>query len=625
MFSIIVNGIKYHASEQTIVKQTEHKETNVIETETIYVLDQVSATIHFFQRSQGEQQAEYWFVLHNDTSEDLKIEAVHPFDRLLDTSCLEVHYFKSSWGAEYQPEHVLVKDSWEIENNKGRSSAAYHPFIYWEANNQTNLLNIAWSGNWRIAFEPENEKLRLQVGLEQSFSTYVPPKNSWESIHVVHASGADLNIASQHMVAYGEACVFPNTPLLKRSLVSWNHWWTYEDKFIDENIVLENMREAATLGIETVVLDAGWFGEGEDWTEVRGDWSIVNRARFPSGLKKLSEEAKKLGLHFGIWCEIEALGKKAELRQSHPHFAADRDGEDLGYVCFGHKPVREWALKTLTDLLADLECDWLKLDFNLDPGEGCNRLDHDHSSGDGLYEHYQGLYEVLTKLRGRFPHLVIENCSSGGLRTDWGMMRNTHINFLSDPDYASHQLQVFWAASLIIPPVRCLHFTWSQTVTEENIQPPFPWKNYNECSEADILAFLRIAGMHRYGFSHPIKDWNQQVKSIVRKGLTEYKETIFPLIIQSDMYRLTAQGNRAGNGNEAYQFISGNDMLIFLFRFDPTKEFPSIRLSGINDQKTYRVKDIDNNVTFIRAGYELEQLDVSFLTSASSLLYISEC
>ena len=42
-----------------------------------------------------------------------------------------------------------------------------------------------------------------------------------------------------------------------------------------------------------------------------------------------------------------------------------------------------------------------------------------------------GLYEVLAYLRARFPKLVIENCSGGGNRMDFGIIRYAHTTWTS--------------------------------------------------------------------------------------------------------------------------------------------------------------------------------------------------
>src|SRR5690606_18175196 len=145
-----------------------------------------------------------------------------------------------------------------------------------------------------------------------------------------------------------------------------------------------------------------WFGPAEneaDWYDYRGDWDLVNVKRFPSGIRHLSDYVHEKGLKFGLWCEIEGLGKKANLAKTNPEFVATRDNESLGYVCFGNPEDQECACSTIESLITDYNCDWIQLYFNLDPGAGCNRSDHGPDRGDGSYEHYSGYYHVLRKIR----------------------------------------------------------------------------------------------------------------------------------------------------------------------------------------------------------------------------------
>ncbi len=59
-----------------------------------------------------------------------------------------------------------------------------------------------------------------------------------------------------------------------------------------------------------------------------------------------------------------------------------------------------------------------------------------------------------------FPEVVLENCSSGGLRIDLGILRQTHMTFLSDPDWPVHDLQIFWGASTMLAPDVLLHWSF---------------------------------------------------------------------------------------------------------------------------------------------------------------------
>lgn len=518
-----------------------------------------------FEKNDDNGVREQWFRVENLSDFPLKIQDIVSLSVPVSDET-EIHYFENRWGYEFDPKRETLSKPFEMKSELGRSSAQFQTLFYLESSCEVKLFQLGWSGNWRVWTEANCEQARLNIGLEEDFATSVNAKEAFESFPVYFSVATDLNKAGTYLSRYGENHVFPKNPYEDVPGVSWNHWWAYEDKQINEETFLANLECASALGIDTMVLDAGWFGlYGDDWFEERGDWEHVNKSKFPSGLRFLSNVVHEKDMKFGLWCEIEALGKSARLRSKEPDFAAMCGDEDLDYVCFGNESATEWAFTTLSRLISDYNCDWIKLDFNLDPKSGCNSKVHGHDEFDGLYTHYKGLYRLLRDLRQKFPHVLFENCASGGLRTDWGMLKETHLQFLSDPDYASHQLQMFWGASLSIPPLRCLHFAWSDTLPYE----PFPPKKWNECSEEEIRAYLRVAGMHRFGLSHRLTEWSERTMTIVAEGIREYKEKIFPRLANAQVYRLSSQHERKNVGVDVFQFIQSNqNMMLFLFDFD---------------------------------------------------------
>jgi alpha-galactosidase len=99
--------------------------------------------------------------------------------------------------------------------------------------------------------------------------------------------------------------------------------------------------------------------------------------------------------------EIEAVGLKAKVRIERSEIMARRDDDPpetpldpddpgfLGYVCLGSEAGRAHVRQLLETLVAKSRCEWIKIDFNLDPKAGRSCIDHNHGAGDGLYAHYR--------------------------------------------------------------------------------------------------------------------------------------------------------------------------------------------------------------------------------------------
>lgn len=67
------------------------------------------------------------------------------------------------------------------------------------------------------------------------------------------------------------------------------------------------------------LLDDGWFGnkyKRHSDTQALGDWEVT-ADKLPNGIGRLTEEAKKQGVKFGLWIEPEMVSPKSELYEKH--------------------------------------------------------------------------------------------------------------------------------------------------------------------------------------------------------------------------------------------------------------------------------------------------------------------
>ena len=87
-----------------------------------------------------------------------------------------------------------------------------------------------------------------------------------------------------------------------------------------------------------------------------------------------------------------------------------------------------------------------------------------------MLRHYLGLYAIMDELRSDHPDLVLEACSSGGLRIDAGLAAHVDAFFLSDPDWTEHHLTCLWGAAQLLPPRQLLHWPQSEWRGEHRFQ-----------------------------------------------------------------------------------------------------------------------------------------------------------
>ncbi|MEQ7124497.1 alpha-galactosidase [Actinopolymorpha sp. B11F2] len=568
---------------------------------------------------------ETWTSVTNCGAQPVTVERIDSLGLALAGSDLDLLSHTSGWGLEFDGVREKLADSRTLGTLRGRSSADQHPWfgLVRAVDGAVLCGGVAWSGNWVVRFEQAEDPASfvLTGGLHDTgFATALDAGLTVTAPPVVLALGygGDLDTASIALARAARAHWMPRSALADRLPVEWNHWWTYEDHSIDEAVFTANADAAAELGAEVCTLDAGWFGPAEatsQWTDVRGDWDRVNTVRFPSGLRSLADHVHKRGMSFGLWCEIEALGPKAAVATRRADLPALRDGEPLGYACLGNPAAWDWAHETLDRLVRVHGADWIKLDFNLDPGLGCNRTDHGHGAGDGLFAHYTGYYRLLDVVRADHPDLVLENCSSGGLRIDLGILRRTHLTFLSDPDWPEHGLQLLWGASLMVAPNQLLHWGFSEWYGDHRHQTFDPRDPALAPHQLDY--YRRIAMLGGTGLSIGLVDLPDWVRERLRASVRTYQDLVRPYVHTADLHRLTASPRRFGEGERwaAVQYAMPDDSahLVLAFRLSGSGE-PSraVRLHALDPVQAYDVHWHDADRHDVRTGEDLMAVGLEF-------------
>ena len=579
---------------------------------------------------------ECWPLIRNLSQNPIQVDRVDSLSLDLSFEEAELLFFTGDWGSEFEPQHSIVNKKIVLESRSGRSSKGNHPwFALTVQDGQVLSGSVAWSGNWIFRFEPlSNAGFRLSGGINDwEFSrTLVPGESLWGP-SVVLTLGDSLDNVSQQLARVGRRYWYPSNELSSTLPVEWNHWWPYEDVEINESVFLQNVERASEMGFEVCTLDAGWFGPSDPaafWEHYRGDWHLVNERRFPGGIRKLADHVHAHGMKSGMWCEIEGLGSRAALRREHPEYVALRDGNPIGQVCFGNPQAQEWAYQTLRRLITEYDSDWIKLDFNLDPGPGCNRIDHGHGTGDGLYAHIHGYYRVMARLRSEFPQVVFENCSSGGLRIDLAALRHTHMTYLSDLDYPEHDLQIFWGASTMLAPNVLLHWTFSHW---RNTNPP-PHQTFDPYdpsltpSKWDYLARISMLGL--FGLSQKLPELPDWLYDRIVENIRIYKTHVRRFVKEADLYRLTDQPRRSGEGDRwsAFQYTlpDESEHLLVTFRLPGSEPERYIRLKELTPERMYHIQGLEREADFEMSGQDLMETGLLFNDLAeqeSSLLKIT--
>ncbi len=625
LFAVTVDGRRMEAAN-FVVDDVRDEHADGVRQVTLFLREgEISVEAHV-KVYDGAAVVEVWQTVRNVGRAPIRVTRLDSLSLHLPAGERDLLSYTGNWGSEFEPQHRPLSGDVILESRSGRSSKGNHPwFALTGADGRVLSAAVAWSGNWALRFESlADGGHRLCGGLHDwEFYKDLQPGESVESAPVVLVLGENLNTVSQQYARVGRAHWYPRNEFSARVPVEWNHWWSYEDAEINADVFARNVSVADPMGFEVCTLDAGWFGPsdaGTFWEHYRGDWHHVNTDRFPRGIRPVADHVHAHGMKFGIWCEIEGLGMHAQVAIDHPEFVAERNGERLGYVCLGNPAVQAWAYATLARLITEYGADWIKVDFNLDPKAGCNRTDHGHGAGDGLYEHYRGYYAVMKRVRQDFPNVVLESCSSGGLRIDLGMMRHTHMTFLSDPDWAVHDLQIFWGASTMLAPDVLLHWTYSHW---RNLNPP-PYQTFDphdpKLTPAKWDYYARISMLGVYGLSQKLPDLPDWLAERVIQHNTLYKNHVRRFVKEADLYRLTDQPRRNGEGERwaafQYSLPDRSEHLLFVFRLPGGEAERAIRLQDLDPDRMYTIQGLEGEPHTPMLGRDLMAKGIVFATLA---------
>lgn len=266
---------------------------------------------------------------------------------------------------------------------------------------------------------------------------------------VFSGAGLDGLAARTHTWMRGRA-QHPSSP---RPLVL-NTWEAvYFDH--DEARLLQLAERAADVGIERFVLDDGWFQGRRDDTTSLGDW-VVDSEVWPGGLVPLAARVHDLGMQFGLWFEPEMISLDSDVARSHPEWLL----HDPGHL--DHDAELSWRTQYVLDLanpdayahvlgqldavVREVGVDFIKWDHNRDLVEST------HDGRPGGHLQMIAVYRLIAELKHRHPALEIESCSSGGARTDLGILEVCDRVWASDSNDPVERQDIQRWTGLLLPP-----------------------------------------------------------------------------------------------------------------------------------------------------------------------------
>jgi alpha-galactosidase len=190
---------------------------------------------------------------------------------------------------------------------------------------------------------------------------------------------------------------------------------------------------AGGLGVEDIVVDAGWYSRTPDpdvpaeraWVLAVGNYDVRDDV-FPNGLRPFSDHVRSLGAGFGLWFEPERVGPISRTFHEHRDWLF-RTPLQHGYVLnLGIPEARVWLTELISGLIDELGIAWYRHDANANYLPVWQAEDPPHRQGVSEIRYIEGLYQFWSDLAARYPGLHIDGCASGGRRMDFEALRHHH-------------------------------------------------------------------------------------------------------------------------------------------------------------------------------------------------------
>ena len=537
-------------------------------------------------------------TLTNQGKNTLHIESLPSLALQLPAGDYELTHLFGSWKQERQVATEPLHDGERVFNaNTGRSTCLYSPWF--ALHNRRNGIRyagqLAWSGNWRMSFEQQpgmreailaSSPLRVSLGMTFDFggaeSLRAGDSQDFPEVAFTASSGSLDDIANQ-LHSYQRKYVTARIPANEPPLVQYNTWYPTQ-----AGLTLADMKRsaetAAGLGIEVFVVDGGWSCD-KNCNEGLGDYR-VDPVRFPRGLEEFSEFVRKRGMKFGLWVEIENIGLDSRMFREHSAWCLAYQGKPIVQfgkcqLDFGKPEVQQWATSVIDRLVDRYKMGWLKIDSNIDIG---SEFDPPSSErfGDVFANSTRHYYEFLDHIRMAHPQLIVENCASGGLRMDLGIVHHTHTTWLSDEVNPAASLQLAYGCTLEFTAGICNHWmVGDEDNGSVNPNAPPGWWDF----------MLRVPMNGQFGISSRIFDWPPELTQRVIENVKLYKR-IRATIADASVYHLTPPpDHNHPTGWMALQYISEDRKRSILMAYRAAKSEPAetFHLVNLDPGATYRL------------------------------------
>ena len=443
-------------------------------------------------------------------------------------------------------------------------------------------VNLLYSGDFVTEAETSYVSLakseytltRIQTGINSENFSYKLGYN--EVFHspqgIITYSGNGFNGISDNFHKFIKNYILPRNSSVNPIVLN-----TWEGCFfdIDEKKLLGFARECAEIGIDTLVVDDGWFGHRNNDKSSLGDW-FSNDEKFPDGICEFAEKVRACGLNFGLWIEPEMISVDSELFKRKPEWVLGNPNRNLSFgrnqlvLDMANPAVIDYLKDVLGKLFRETKVSYIKWDMNRNLSEvGSVYLPCDRQK-ETSFRYMQGVYSLLQWFKKEFSEITLETCSGGGGRYDLGMMCFSSMIWCSDNTSPKNRVYIQNGALIAYP----------SCVMSAHISNP-----NGICDDIDELKYrYAVSVQGQLGFEMDISKVSKETKNLIKELIIDYKQ--IRDVISNGQYSVLLSPNETEFS--AFSYKSEKEIFVDMVRVgQPNVTSTTLKLLNAEPNATY--------------------------------------
>ncbi|MBP5618573.1 MAG: alpha-galactosidase [Clostridia bacterium] len=533
-------------------------------------------------------------VFYNRGEEKLILRRAYSFAMGLPGADYRALSLYGNWGAERAVELTpLHHGVWSIDSKRTTSSATLNPFFALleggadEDNGRVWGFSLIYSSSFVLKAEVASTgKTVVSGGINDfDFSWVLDAGEQLETPEVVIAVSQEgvggmsraLHDAWREHLIHAQWAKAPRPVLI-------NNWEATYFGFNFERLkaIIDAVADS---GIDTFVLDDGWFGKRDNDRSGLGDWT-VNEKKLEGGLDALIAYLKTKGMKFGLWFEPEMISEDSDLFRAHPDYAIGLPGRPRCYarnqfvLDLTRAEVRDYIVGSVNRILDEHEIAYVKWDYNRNVTDSYSIGLPPERQSEFAHRYALGLKDIFRRIVGAHPDVFFEGCSGGGARFDPGVLAFFPQIWTSDNSDAEDRTAIQYGTSIAYP--------LSAMSCHVSICP-----NHQTGRTMPFATRADVAHLGATGYELDATAMTDDERAAVREQIADYR-AMQDLVLAGDLYRLGSPADNAFGVMLVSKDKSRAQMTCYRRLGGPMRgSVPRFRAKGLDPAKRYYVPELD--------------------------------